>query len=232
MPKRTALELPQISYGRSVEGGDLRYIESRAECDLLIIAGIHGEEADTTVALSRAFRSIAPSEISPGVAAILCANPDGLVLGTRGNANGVDLNRNFPSANWKEGTTTCLWHVDEDEALPVSTGNKPASEPESRALISLIDALSPKQVLTLHGPLACVDDPEDSQLGRWIAEKTKLPLVSGIGYPTPGSMGTWAGERGLPWITWEFPKESIESISQTQVPVLMEILRGKVPGSK
>lgn len=224
MSKRTTLELPQATYGRSVEGRFLNYIDSKLDCELLIIAGVHGEEADTTVALSRALRCISPDEISPRVAVILCANPDGLLLGTRGNANGVDLNRNFPTSDWKEGTTPCLWHADEKEALHISTGSKPASEPESRALITLIEALTPKQVLTLHGPLACVDDPDASSLGTWIAEKTGLPLVSEVGYPTPGSMGTWAGERELPWITWEFPAESIESISKTQVPVLVEVL--------
>lgn len=225
MPKRTALELPLATYGRSVEGRPLEYLDSRLDCGLLVIAGIHGEESDTTVALSRALRSITPGEIAGSVSVILCANPDGLLRGTRGNANRVDLNRNFPTADWKPGTVPVRWHVDEDETLEISTGTGPASEPESRALIELIENLAPKQVLTLHGPLACVDDPDSSPLGCWIADRTGLPLVTEIGYPTPGSMGTWAREQDLPWTTWEFPAESIESISKTQVPVLVEILR-------
>lgn len=229
MQKRTALTLPLKRYGTSVRGARLEYFASQSRCDLLIVAGIHGEEPETTVALSRAVRSLAPEDVTPNVSLVLAANPDGLTLGTRGNANGVDLNRNFPSSNWQPQPTTCRWYADEEEELPILTGDTPASEPESAALIKLIDSLRPRMVLTLHGPLACVDDPQKSGLATWISGETGLPLVSDIGYPTPGSMGTWAGERDLPWITWEFPPDGVEKICKSQVPTLVKILKGGAP---
>ncbi|MCB1064120.1 MAG: murein tripeptide amidase MpaA [Verrucomicrobiae bacterium] len=228
--RRSALHFSTESYGRSRKGTSLEWVPQRGrECRTLLIAGVHGEEPETTVILSRALRCL--TEVSESVACVLAVNPDGLVLGTRGNAMGIDLNRNFPAANWQAEPVGYRWHLDEPERAPVAigTGDSPASEPETSALIRLIDQLSPRQVIALHAPLACVDDPNESPIGKWLAERSQLPLVTEIGYPTPGSMGSWAIERGLPLITWEFPKDSVESLSRDYVPILTDILNGIAP---
>lgn len=85
------------TYGRSVLGLPLEVWRPAGRCELLVFASIHGEEPETTYALSRALRQLA--EPPAHAAVVLAANPDGLVRGTRGNARGVDLNRNFPSSN-------------------------------------------------------------------------------------------------------------------------------------
>ncbi|MCB1077246.1 MAG: murein tripeptide amidase MpaA [Verrucomicrobiae bacterium] len=228
--RRTDLRFATEPFGLSVRGAALEWVPPKECCRILILAGQHGEEPETTVSLSRALRSLASPPDHVGC--VLAANPDGLTLGTRGNAHGVDLNRNFPTADWQEANVGVRWHVDEPGSgkLPIGTGSSPGSEPETRALIDLIDRHCPEQVIALHAPLACIDDPLDSPAGRWLSERTGLPLVTEIGYPTPGSFGTWAAERGLPVITWEFPKRSIEDLSRDAVPVLIQILEGGMEG--
>ena len=228
-PRRSALNLPLAMYGESQLGIPLRFLGCASECRLLVIAGVHGEEPETTVILSRAIRSCAAEGLVT-VAAVPAVNPDGLLLGTRGNGRGVDLNRNFPAANWQPEPVGYRWHVDEEETVRIETGSEPASEPETAALIGLVERLKPEAVIALHAPLACIDDPGKTPLGVWLAEKSGLPLVSDIGYPTPGSMGTWAQENGLPWITWEFPRLSIEELSRDQAPILADILTGAADG--
>ncbi len=216
-------------YGRTVLGRPLEVWRPAGVCTLLIHAGIHGEEGETTVALSRALRALA--ERSPHCAVVLAANPDGLVRGTRGNANGVDLNRNFPTEDWCVDAVKHRSTLDAPREVVLSPGSAPGSEPETRALIRLIDELAPPAVIALHAPLACVDDGERSPLAAWIAERTALPLVADVGYPTPGSFGTWGGERGLTVVTYEFAMTGIDDHVRRQVPVLTELLAGVDPWS-
>jgi protein MpaA len=198
-------------------------------CRILIHAGIHGEEGETTVALSRALRLL--SAPSPHCAVVLAANPDGLLRGTRGNARGVDLNRNFPTRDWGPEPVTHRSTLDDASDVLLSPGSEPGSEPETRALLALIDDLNPEAVIALHAPLACIDDDNQGPLGRWLADRTGLPLVSGVGYPTPGSFGTWGGERGLDVVTYEFPLADIDTLVREHVPVLAALLAGDSPWS-
>jgi protein MpaA len=194
---------------------------------MLIFAGIHGEEPETTTALSRALRQLdAPA---PHCAVVLAANPDGLIRGTRGNARGVDLNRNFPTADWRADPVCHRSTLDDPRDVKLSPGSAPGSEPETRALIALIRELEPAVVIALHAPLACIDDPRDSPLGRYLAERTGLPLVADVGYETPGSFGTWGAEQDLAVITYELALSNIDQVIRTHVPVLTELLTSPAP---
>jgi protein MpaA len=209
-------------YGRSHLGIPLEVWRPAGTCRLLVFAAIHGEEPETTFALSRALRQL--TEPSPHAAVVLAANPDGLIRGTRGNARGVELNRNFPTADWQSAPVAHRSTLDDPRDVTLSPGPRAGSEPETTALIGLVHELRPAVAIALHAPLACIDDPNDSALGRWIAVRTGLPLVKDVGYPTPGSFGTWGSEQALPVITYEFPLTTTDAVVREHVPVLVELL--------
>lgn len=209
-------------YGRSQLGVALEFWRPRETCTLLIFAGIHGEEPETTFALSRALRSLA--QPSRHCAVVLAANPDGLIRGTRGNARGVDLNRNFPTSDWQQDPVAHRSTMDDPRDVLLSPGSEPGSEVETRALIRLIDELEPQTAIALHAPLACIDDAKQGPLARWLSQRTGLPLVEDVGYATPGSFGTWGAEHDLGVITYEFPLSTTDALVREHVPVLVELL--------
>lgn len=190
-----------------------------------MFAAIHGEEPETTYALSRALRQLAAP--SPHSAVVLAANPDGLIRGTRGNARGVDLNRNFPSRDWQPNPVTHRSTLEDPSDVLLSPGERPGSEPETQQLMALIAELQPAAVIALHAPLACIDDANGSLLGQRLAQRTGMPLVRDVGYPTPGSFGSWGMDQGVPVVTYEFPLAATEVLMRDHVPVLVDLLTRK-----
>jgi len=209
-------------YGHSRLGRPLEVWRPPRHAEILVFAGIHGDEPETTGVLSKALRRLLdPPE---ACAVVLAANPDGLVRGTRGNALGVELNRNFPTRDWRPDRVAHRAVLDGPREVLLSPGEAPASEPETRALIALVEELQPETVVALHAPLGCIDDPKKGPLAQWLAKATGLPLVEDVGYPTPGSFGTWAAEQDLEVVTYELPLATPDDLSRTHVPVLAELL--------
>ena len=186
------------------------------------MAGIHGEEPETTFLLSRALRAFDGNLES--TAFILCANPDGVALGTRGNANGVDLNRNFPTENWSADPVQSRSILEAERDMELSTGSAPASEPEVNAVIKLIEQLRPQAVVSIHSPIGCIDAPEETDLVKNLQAVFNVPYVKDIGYKTPGSFGTWCKERKLKCVTVELPRLAPELLYERYGKGLSEFL--------
>ncbi len=144
---------------------------------------------------------------------------------TRTNKNGVDLNRNFPTENWGEDTSAAG-----DNAADYFCGPSPASEIETKFVVSLMEENVFDAVITLHSPYEIINYDGDRggealKLAEKISEITGYPVQKDIGYPTPGSFGTYSGvERDIPTITVEMSETvSLESL-YPKFKVLFEYL--------
>ena len=195
----------ESAVGTSVEGRPIRAIHRPGNTDrvALILGGFHGDEP-TSVAIARRLTALLADEPERARDAAWCivspVNPDGYQRRTRRNARGVDLNRNFPTANWAPSSPRGRMHG----------GPHPASEPETRAVISIVERLRPAVIVTVHsisGDRHCnnYDGPGEA-CARALHRHNGYPVRASIGYPTPGSFGTWAGhELGIPVVTLELP---------------------------
>lgn len=94
-------------------------------------------------------------------------NPDGRARGTRQNAHGVDLNRNF-SYRWARLSGYNY------------SGPKPLSEPESRAVWRFVTTIRPYRIVSLHQPLYGVDSGDggarDPAFRNRLAHNLGLPV--------------------------------------------------------
>ncbi|MBD3175466.1 MAG: DUF2817 domain-containing protein [Armatimonadia bacterium] len=183
--------------GHSVNGSPVRAAAAGKGPPGLILGGTHGDEPASTYCVQRLMEHPTMERVLQAVrlTVVDTVNPDGLAAGTRHNARRVDINRNFPTENW----------VPDEHNPEYAPGPEPVSEPETRILVKLLEDLDPRFVLTLHAPLAVVNyDGPAEDLAKAIAEVNGYPVSGDIGYPTPGSFGTYAGvERAIPTVTLE-----------------------------
>lgn len=176
--------------GRSVQGRPIRALRigsPAARGVLLVVGSIHGTETAGQAVVRRLRRARPPH----GTALLLVedANPDGSAAGTRQNARGVDLNRNFPFAWRPIGSPFDTYH----------SGPGPLSEPESTALAGLIRRVRPRVTVWYHQMLTLVDHSGgDRHLERLYARRSGLPYRPIA--PLPGTATRWQSSA--------FPRDS------------------------
>lgn len=207
-PPSQRVEFQRMVIGQSVEGRPIHcemYGRSGGET-VLIMASIHGTERAGTPLVRRLGQHLRenPDLLDDRLVLLIPqTNPDGFAKKTRGNARGVDLNRNFPAKNFSARR---------------QHGPQPLSEPESRALHALLAEYQPDRIVTLHEPLDCMDydgPPESKKLAEAMAAVCDLK-VNRVG-ARDGSLGSYAGETlGIPIVTVEFGKD-VAGLGETEM---------------
>jgi predicted deacylase len=219
MPQRQWAPPPPIAervtrVGNSVQGRPIRMVQFGPTTGrpVLIIGGIHGSEPTSAYVAEQliAYLKANPKEATRPVAIIAQANPDGLLAKTRANANGVDVNRNFPAKNWKIG-----------KSRATTNGPAPSTEPESLAIQHAINTLHPDRIVSIHSIDRGRHCNNFDGPARWLAEAmnkhNQYPVTATMGYPTPGSLGSWAGiDRQIPIVTLELPRQDPGTVAWAQ----------------
>lgn len=185
---------------------------------ILILGGVHGDEIEGVVLarhLVQYFLAQPPTEFSLMI--IPEMNPDGVLMKTRGNGNGVDINRNLPTKDWSAEIKTPRYHP----------GPAAGSEIENQLLMKLIEDKKPQLIFSLHSwkPVLNVNGdclPE----ANIIAKFTNYPVDTEIGYPTPGCLGTYTGlERNIGTLTYEIERgQAVKDIGKFHTPGIIAAL--------
>lgn len=163
---------------------------------LFLMAAIHGNER-SAVTLGEQVRAVLQGGLAEraGIRVVFlpAANPDGIAVSKRHNADDIDLNRNFPAENFDPSA---------------GGGPVPLSEPESRTIKAAVDVAYPSAVITAH---CCVPIMDYDGPARDLSAAMAAAMAPEYRYPVdrlgslPGSFGSYVGlELDTPIITLEF----------------------------
>jgi hypothetical protein len=204
-----------IIIGKSVEKRPLEvYRFGTGPVERMIVAGMHGGSEYNTVRLVdelmayiKLHHEIIPSEVT--LYFLRALNPDGIArslsyLG-RANANQVDLNRNWPDGWKKDWDRTYCWN-----ATYVTGGKKPASEPETQALMAFVQSHKLSGLINYHSaalgvfPGGVPPTDDSKQLAEAVAKVStyKYPPID-IGCIYTGGMVDWTADQGVPSVDVE-----------------------------
>ncbi|MGA3208802.1 MAG: M14 family zinc carboxypeptidase [Syntrophales bacterium] len=196
---------------------------SKNDC-VLFLGSVHGDELPTVYLLLKLAFYVKdnPSLFKDKCIVIApLVNPDGFFAKPpkRVNANGIDINRNFPTKDWYADALR-QWNRKHNGNRRYYPGKKPGSEQETLFQITLIKRYKPQKILSVHSPLGFYDfDGPSSDLDsleRWldtISRETNHPLKK-FGF-FPGSLGNYAGhERNIFTLTLELPSSEPRKGSQ------------------
>jgi protein MpaA len=173
-----------LTLGRSVQGRLITAVEfgdPTAARKLLVVGCIHGDEP-AGIAIARQLERLTPPA-GTDVWVVENLNPDGTAAGTRQNADGVDLNRNFPY----------VWQPLESPGGLMYSGPAALSEPESKLAVDFLNRVRPTVSIWYHQHEDLVDlSGGDASLEQRYAAMVGLRAQQLPRYP--GSVTSWANQ--------------------------------------
>ncbi|WP_030484584.1 M14 family zinc carboxypeptidase [Nocardioides aequoreus] len=169
--ERARAVIDEVVLGRSVRGRPIvayRKGNPEARHHVVLLGQMHGDEP----AGPRTVRAVLDRlrvDSDTDLWLVPTMNPDGAARGTRTNARGVDLNRNWPTSGWRD--------ADRRPGSRSYRGPRPASEPETRVMMRFLRAVRPAYVASVHQPLRAIGrDDKDRRFVRRLARELDLPV--------------------------------------------------------
>ena len=219
----------QPSLAKSVNGQTIWTRDIKAEnatFRVLVIGAIHGDElSSASVALHwLKLAELNPVDMPQAIhwRFIPALNPDGLLSQPprRVNANGVDLNRNFPTPNWERDAKT-YWEKRTKKDPRRYPGSKPLSEPESTFVYQQMQRFKPQLIVSIHAPYGVLDfdgpSVPPSKMGRLYLDQVGI---------FPGSLGNYGGvHKGVPVVTVELPNSTRTPVDAEMRQMWLDLLR-------
>ncbi len=208
---------------RDVQGETEQVSETqRGKLRVLVIGGIHGDEL-SSAAVALHWINLAkqlPADVHWRFIPVL--NPDGLMAkpAKRVNANGVDLNRNFPTPHWDRDAKV-YWEKRTGKDPRRWPGLKPLSEPETQFLFNEMNRFKPNLIVSIHAPYGVLDfdgpTVPPSKLGRLYLDQVGI---------FPGSLGNYGGvHKGMPVVTIELPSALRTPLDSEMRQMWLDLLR-------
>lgn len=193
-------------YGYSVQGRALVAYSFGSSGPLTMYVGaIHGNESSSS-GLMKAW--VDDLEANPDlyggkqIVVVPTINPDGVAAGSRTNARGVNLNRNFPTDGWVKDIN------DTDGYHEGGGGLEPLSEPEAKALANLTTSLRPRLLLSFHAIGSLVTGDPGGYSASYAAKYASM-----VGYrDATGQSGTFDYDVTGAYEDWTYSKQGIPSM--------------------
>ena len=210
--------------GRTLWTRDIK--ADNATLRVLVIGAIHGDELSSASVALHWLKLAEQSPVDMPQAIhwrfIPALNPDGLLSQPprRVNANGVDLNRNFPTPNWERDAKT-YWEKRTKKDPRRYPGSKPLSEPESKFVYDEMQRFKPQLIVSIHAPYGVLDfdgpSVPPSKLGRLYLDQVGI---------FPGSLGNYGGvHKGVPVVTVELPNSTRTPLDAEMRQMWLDLLR-------